>query len=167
MRQRRAASSEGDRLEQELQRELKLPRVDVGDGRGNGAKTASARGRVSRQQANRSATRGRSAAEVRIVSRFNWVKVAMFRTLCPPADAGIWSCKVGRVGDVIGLGPELQRHPLGQFEVLKDRQIRAPRVWSEKLVTRLMSRSPGRLRRKGIRVQPVRKGRSEERRVGK
>src|ERR1700731_3797075 len=56
-------NSHRSELEQELQSELELPRVDVGNGRGNGAKTASTRGRVSRQQANRSATRGRSAAE--------------------------------------------------------------------------------------------------------
>src|SRR5258708_24192385 len=117
---------------------MELPRVDVGSCRGDAAKTASTRGLVSRQQANRSATRGRSTAEVRIVSRFNRVKIAMFRTLRPRADARIWRCKVGRVGDVVGLGPELQSHLLGQLEVLEDRQIRAPRVRSEELITRLI-----------------------------
>ncbi len=100
-------------LEQELQSKLELPRVDVGNGRGDGAKAASARGRVSWQQANRSATRGRSAAEFRIVSRFDGVKIAMLRTLRPPADRRIWGGEVGSVGDVVGLGAELQRHLLG------------------------------------------------------
>src|ERR1700676_2842085 len=108
-------SSHLSELEQELQSELELPRVDVGNGRGNGAKTASTRRPVSRQQANRSATRGRSATEVRIVSRFNGVKIAMLRSLRPRTDGRSRSLEVGCVGDVVGLGPELQSHLLGQI----------------------------------------------------
>src|SRR5580704_7105780 len=81
----------------------------------------------------------------------------MLRTFRPPADARIGRAKVGRVGDVVDLGPELQCHLLVQLEVLEDRQIRAPRVRSEELIAGLLARSPGRLWCKSIRAQPASK----------
>jgi hypothetical protein len=64
--------------------------------------------------------RARSAADARIVSCFNRVQKAMLVSFRPPADRRIWSAQIGRVGEVVGFGPELQRDLLWEIEVLKD-----------------------------------------------
>jgi hypothetical protein len=61
--------------------------------------------------------------------------------------------EAGGVGEVVGLGPELQVHALRHCEVLEERQIHVTEVGAEERVARRIANFPGRLRGEGGSVE--------------
>src|SRR5216117_498870 len=119
--------------EDQLQRELKLPRTQGQIRSRDLAKPARPEDR--RGTRSTSTNAGKSRAPLR--------------------DGDIGLPKVLGVGDIVNLRPELQLHPLTKREVLEQREIRAPLVRAVQLGTPFVPDSAYRLWGKCIDIDPV------------